>query len=302
MEQVAGTTSADRLRGVFAPVVTPFDDDAVRLDWLAENLEKLSGTALAGFLALGTNGESKSLTEGEQVDIVKTFARHKGSKVLMVGTGCESTRQTIDWTNQAADLGADYASIIVPHYFAARMTDDVLIGFFEAVANAARIPVLMYNIPKCTAGVALSRKTVQTLSKHDRIAGMKDSGGASIFGFLGAVRDGFAVLAGSANYFLPSLLLGAQGGVISLANCFPEPCCELYEAAVCGDHDRARQLHARILAANAAVSGGHGVAGVKAAMDAAGYHGGAPRAPLADMTAQGRKILAARLGELEFLR
>ena len=252
----------DRLRGVFSPVVTPFDGDAVRLDWLEENLQKLSDVALAGFLALGTNGEFKSLTDKEQADIVNVFASQKGSKVLMVGTGCESTRQTIDATNRAADLGADYASIIVPHYFASKMTDDVLTRFFEAVADAVRIPVLMYNIPKCTAGVAISRKAVQKLSKHTNIVGIKDSGGASIFGFLAESSDQFAVLAGSASYFLPSLQLGATGGVISLANCFPEPCCDLYEAAVTGIADSAMELHARIFEANAAVSGKHGVAGV----------------------------------------
>ena len=292
----------DRLRGVFAPVVTPFDGDAVRLDWLEQNLQKLSETALAGCLALGTNGEFKSLTDKEQVDVVKVFARQKGSKVLMVGTGCESTHQTIDATNRAADLGADYASIIVPHYFASKMTDDVLIRFFEAVADAARIPVLMYNIPKCTAGVVISRKIVQKLSKHANIVGIKDSGGASIFGFLAASSDQFAVLAGSANYFLPSLQLGATGGVISLANCFPGPCCDLYEAAVTGNLDSAMELHAGILEANAAVSGKHGVAGVKAAMDAAGYHGGTPRAPLVGLGSEDRNVLEARLRELGFLK
>jgi len=177
----------------------------------------------------------------------------------------------------------------------------VLIGFFEAVADAARIPVLMYNIPKCTSGVAISRKVVGALAGHDNIVGMKDSGGASIFGFLTAACDEFAVLAGSANYFLPSLQLGAAGGVISLANCFPGQCCDLYEAAVGGDADLAMELHASIFEANAAVSGKHGVAGVKAAMDAAGYHGGAPRAPLVALGGEDRNVLDARLRKIGFL-
>ena len=207
--------SVDRLQGVFAPVVTPFDGDAVNLDWLEGNLQRLSETA---------------------------------------------------------------------------------------VAEAARIPVLMYNIPKCTSGVALSRKVVQTLSEHGNIVGMKDSGGASIFGFLASASDSFAVLAGSANYFLPSLQLGAAGGVISLANCFPEPCCELYEAAIADEQEAAKRLHWRILEATAAGSGKHGVAGVKAAMDAAGYHGGAPRAPLTALRNDDRVALEAGLRELGFLK
>ncbi len=294
-------TSMDRLKGVFAPVVTPFEQDAIRLDWLEQNLEKLSAAPLAGFLALGTNGEFMSLSETEQASLVKLFVKYKGSKVLMVGTGRESTRQTIDWTNRAADLGADYASVIVPHYFASKMTDDAIIGFYEAVAGAARIPLLMYNIPKCTAGVALSRKAVQVLAQNEHIVGMKDSGGASIFGFLTAAREGFAILAGSANYFMPSLLCGAAGGVISLANCIPQPCCDLYQATASGDLARAKRLHAILLEANAAVSGKFGVAGVKAAMDLMGYCGGSPRAPLTPLTDRQREDLRDELRTLKLL-
>jgi 4-hydroxy-2-oxoglutarate aldolase len=111
----------------------------------------------------------------------------------------------------------------------------------------------------------------------------------------------FAVLAGSAEYFLPGLLMGACGGIISLANCFPELCCRLYSEAISGNLDVARQLHAQLHQATRAVSGKHGVAGVKAAMDLAGYRGGAPRRPLRPLTDQQREAMRLRLQELKLL-
>jgi len=292
----------NKLDGVFAPVVTPFDDDTIRLDWLKENVSRLAETPLAGYLALGTNGEFKSLTEKERVEVVKTFVELKADKVLMVGTGCESTRETIELTNRVAGLGADFASIIPPHYFASRMDDQAVIRFYREVADHAEIPVLVYNIPRLTANVAISTLAAGVLASHPNIRGMKDSGGVSLFAFLaGLPADGFSLLAGSATYFLPGLLLGATGGVISLANCFPHVCCELYAEARRGNLDTARELHTRILQANRAVSGKYGVAGVKAAMELAGHHGGEPRRPLAPLTDEERRTMRSRLQELGFL-
>jgi 4-hydroxy-2-oxoglutarate aldolase len=299
------------------------------LDWLEEDLARMRETPLAGYLALGTNGEFKSLTESEKLQVVKVFVRLKGDKLLMVGTGCESTRQTIELTQRVADLGADCASVITPHYFASQMDDAALIGFYQHVADRSPIPVLPYNIPRLAAGVAISTQVASTLASHPNIWGMKDSGGVSLFAFLVALAavqrqlpspvsgegqgvrassEGrssptpFAVLAGSAEYFLPGLLLGACGGIISLANCFPELCCRLYSEAISGNLDVARQLHAQIHQATRAVSGKHGVAGVKAAMDLAGYRGGAPRQPLRPLTDQQREAMRSRLLELKLLR
>ena len=292
----------DRLKGVFAPVVTPFQDDHLRLDWLEENLARLAQTPVAGYLALGTNGEFKSLTESEKLEVVKVFVRLKGDKLLMVGTGCESTRQTTELTQRVADLGADCASIITPHYFASQMDDAALIGFYQHVAHRSPIPVLPYNIPRLAAGVAISAQAACTLASHPNIWGMKDSGGVSLFAFLVALSGTqFAVLAGSAEYFLPGVLMGACGGVISLANCFPELCCRLYSETTSGNLDAARQLHAQIHQATRAVSGKHGVAGVKAAMDLAGYRGGDPRRPLRPLTDQQRETMRSKLQELKLL-
>jgi 4-hydroxy-2-oxoglutarate aldolase len=293
----------ENLEGVFAPVVTPFDDDRIRFDWLETNLEMLAESSLAGYLALGTNGESKSLTEDEKLEVVRTFVRLKGDKVLMVGTGCESNKETIELTNRVAGLGADFASVITPHYFASRMNDQTLIGFYQEVADSSDIPVLIYNIPKAASGVKISVNAAETLSSHPNILGMKDSGGASVFSFLAATADAeFSVLAGSATYFLPAVAVGAAGGIVSLANCFPEICCQLHTEVVSGNMERARELHHRIVQANRAVSGAGGVAGVKAAMELAGFRGGDPRRPLLPIGSEQRQTMRSKLEGLGFLQ
>ncbi|NIA08076.1 MAG: dihydrodipicolinate synthase family protein [Actinobacteria bacterium] len=291
----------DRLRGVFAPVATPFENGRIRFDWLEENLQRMGQSRLAGYLALGTNGEFRSLSDHESIEVIKVFVKTKGDKTLMVGTGRESTRETIVFTNKAAELGADFASIITPHYFASRMKDRELIGYFEEVADNSPIPILLYNIPKCAGGVTISAGALKHLSAHGNILGLKDSGGASIFTFLISAEQGFSVLAGSANYFLASLMLGAKGGIISLADAFPDICSALYEAAASGKLAEAHELNRKLILANSEVSGKHGVAGVKTAMDLAGFHGGEPRRPLLPIGAEQKNAMRLKLRELGFL-
>ncbi len=220
----------EKLSGVFAPVVTPFKDDNILFDSLRENLRKLNETDLTGYLALGTNGEFKSLSDAEQIKVLEIFALEKGEKVVMVGTACESTRQTIEKTKKAAEMGFDFASILTPSYFAKKMNDEVLTGYYERIADSSPIPVLLYNAPGYTGGVQISPKAVNHLSHHENIIGMKDSSPSGPNRFLAQIEpeQEFYILAGSANFFYPSLHLGATGGILSLADVLPAQCCKLY--------------------------------------------------------------------------
>ncbi len=271
-----------KLSGVFAPVVTPFRDDELALDDLRSNLRKLNQTPLTGYLALGSNGEFRSLSETEQLGVLAVFAEEKNDKVVMVGTGCESTKQTLEKSRMACEMGFDYVSILTPSYFAKQIDGTVLADYYTQIADKIDIPVLLYNAPGFTGGVEIPPQIVAGLSRHPNIVGMKDSsptGPAKFLACLDPAGD-FHVLAGSANFFYPALHLGARGGVLSLANILPGPCCDLYELFVQGRFDEARELHFRLARLNQAISGVWGVAGVKAAMNAAGFKGGQPRHPL----------------------
>ncbi len=271
-----------KLSGVFAPVVTPFKDDKLQLESLRENLQKLNNTDLTGYFALGSNGEFRSMSDKEQKSVLAIFAQEKGEKVIMVGTSCESTKQTIEKTKKTADMGFDFASILTPSYFAKKMSDDILAGYYMRIADSSTIPILLYNAPGFSNGVQISPKVVKKLSQHENIVGIKDSSPAGPDRFLGQLNRAqeFYILAGSANFFYSSLHLGAIGGIISLANVLPVPCCRLYQLFLEGTYDEALELHFRLQRLNSAVSGTHSVAGVKGAMDVTGFKGGEPRHPL----------------------
>ena len=280
-----------KLSGVFAPVVTPFHSDELALDDLRFNLRKLNETNLAGYLALGSNGEFKSLSDKEQNRILEVFAEEKGNKVVIVGAGCESTRQTIEKSKLAFEMGFDYVSILTPSYFARQIDGATLQCYYERIADSIDIPVLLYNAPGFTGGMEIPLQIVLELSGHPNIVGMKDSspaGPAKLLACLDPTED-FNVLAGSANFFYPSLHLGAPGGVLSLANVLPGPCCDIYRLFTQGKYDDAKELSFRLARLNQAISGAWGVAGVKAAMDITGFKGGQPRHPLQGLSDEARE-------------
>jgi 4-hydroxy-2-oxoglutarate aldolase len=282
------------LSGIFAPITTPFENEEVSYRRLKENVLKYAQTPLRGLFVIGSNGEAKSLTEDEKLKILETVLQVKGKdQVIMAGAGYESTRQTVAFSKKVASIGADFVSLVTPSYFKKSLTDEALIGYYKDVAEAVTVPVLIYNAPGFT-GITVSPKVVETLSRHPNIAGMKDTSPGNIANYLDVGGDNFAVLAGTINFLFIGLSLGAKGGVVSLANAFPSPCCELFDRYTKGDVETARKLHTKLFRLNQSVSGAGGVAAVKQAMDFAGYNGGPPRLPLLPLgDSQKQRIKAA---------
>ncbi|MHC4559555.1 MAG: dihydrodipicolinate synthase family protein [Planctomycetota bacterium] len=286
-----------KLSGVFAPVVTPFRSDELAIDDLRYNLRRLNKTELTGYLALGSNGEFRSLTDKEQIQVLEVFSQEKGEKVVMVGTACESTRQTIEKSKLVSEMDFDYVSILTPSYFVKRMDGATLEDYYKRVADSVDIPVILYNAPGFTGGVEIPLQTVLELSQHPNIVGMKDSsstGPSQLLSCLDPAQD-FHVLAGSANFFYTSVHLGAAGGVLSLANALPGPCCDLYRLFTQGRYDDAKELSFRLARLNQAVSGLWGVAGVKAAMEITGFKGGHPRHPLKALTDEAKERIKRKM-------
>jgi len=285
----------ERLVGVFAPIVTPFEGDRLDLEALRSNLRILAGTDLSGYLALGSNGEFLSLSEQERRQVLQVFAEEKQDKIVMVGTGCESTHQTLERIRQSADMSFPFASVLTPHYFPKQINDAVLEAYYLRLADSSPVPILLYNAPAFTGGVAISPVCLRRLASHQNIAGIKDSSMAGPGSFLSGMTEDmdFAILAGSANFFYPSLHIGAAGGVLSLGNYLSDACCRLYDLFMQGDFSGARQLHHSLVRINRVVSGIHGVAGVKEAMDLMGLRGGEPRHPLQPLDAQQRSRISA---------
>ena len=277
-----------KLSGVFAPVTTPFRDDQPDQEALAFNLRRLRRTGLTGYLALGSNGEAQSLTDKERRLVLEVFAREKGDKVVMVGTGCESTAETIEKSHMAVQMGFDYVSILPPHYFPKLVDAAALIRHYERVAEEVAAPVLLYNAPQFTGGVTIPPKAIVELSRHPNVAGIKDSAAAGPGRYMVELepQQDFSVLAGSINTFYSSLHLGATGGILSVGNVVPDRCAELHDLFKRAMYVEAREVNAGLVRLSQAISGRSGVAGVKAAMDLVGLKGGRPRDPLAPVTGE----------------
>ena len=271
-----------RLCGVFAPITTPFTEDgSLDLAGLRTNMSFYAASGLNGYLALGSNGENKSLLYEEKRAVLETIIQSKHpDQIVMAGSIFESTLETSRFAQECEQIGADFITLLPPSYFKKQMTDDVLFRYFTDVAASIRIPCLVYNAPQFCGGTVLSVDLIRRLAQHADIVGLKDSSAGNIDQYLQAVKSSFHVMAGSANFFLNALFAGATGGVISLANIFPEIVLELYRLAADRQYEAAFTLNDRVLRLNQAVSGQGGVASVKKAMDYAGLRGGCPRLPL----------------------
>lgn len=263
-------------------MVTPFDGEEVDVRAIRSNVERWSRAGVGGIVALGSNGEAPLLEEDESDRVLEAARDALASQfVLIAGTGRESTRATIVACSRAARLGADAVLVRTPSYFKPRMTPDAFVRHYTAVADASPVPVLLYNYPALT-GVNLTPDTVGRLSEHPNIVGMKETGVDTVqfAAFVAAVPSSFAVMAGSALVFYPWLCVGATGGILAVACVLPELCVTLYQHALAGRHAAARALQQELTPLGRLVTSTHGVPGLKAAMDLAGYTGGKPRSPL----------------------
>lgn len=288
---------SENLRGVFAPISTPFFENGdVDYKGLAKNVQFYDKVGLKGYLALGSNGENKSLTNDEKLKVLETIIQNKGKdQIVMAGCIFESTRETIEMAKKMEALGTDYLTLLPPSYFKKQMTDDVLYKYFIDVADAVKTPCLVYNAPQYAGGVGLSINLIKRVSMHTNIHGVKDSSSGDMVSILFAVRDNFSVVSGSVNNFLAAMTMGGCGGVLSLANSFPAVTVELYELFINKDYEKAIALNDRLLQLNKAISGKGGVAAVKYAMDLAGLAGGYPRLPLMPMSVEAKEEMKLRL-------
>ena len=278
--------------GVYAPITTPFDANGeVAYDKLIENMNFYAKSPLKGYLALGSNGENKSLTTEEKTKVLETIIKYKGAnQYVMAGCIFESTKETIEFAKVCDKLGSDYITLLPPSYFKKEMTDAVLLKYFSDVANSVSKPCLVYNAPQFCGGTVLSVNLIKELAKHPNIVGVKDSSNAAnMEGYLFAVRDVFNVVPGSANFFMNGIFMGANGGVISLANIFPDMTCKLYDLVVAKKYEEAFALNEKVIQTNKSVSGTGGVAAVKYAMDLAGLNGGNARLPLLPLAEETKK-------------
>jgi 4-hydroxy-2-oxoglutarate aldolase len=275
------------LRGVLAPIPTPFDRNG-QLDEgrMRELCARLAGSPLIGLVVLGTTGEAVLLDEDESD---RAIAAARGAwpsgRPFIVGTGRESTAATIHATRRAAALGADAVLVRTPGFYKSQMNAEVFVRHYTAVAEASPVPALLYNFTAVT-GVNIPVDAVVRLSAHADIIGIKESGGdvAQIGEFVNRTPADFRVLAGSSATFHAALQAGAEGGILALSCLLPDACHRLFTLSVHEEDADATALQERLLPIAKLVGSMHGIAGLKAAMKLAGFDIGDPRSPLAPVS------------------
>jgi len=288
------------LKGVICPVVTPFNRRGdVDEGFFRENLSRITGIGLAGILVAGSTGEAPYLAESERLRLIEV-AREivKTPEILMVGTGLESTQATLKLSREAVARGADVLLVLTPNYYKPRMDSAALVAHYRAVGAGVTRPVLIYSIPQFT-GLEVEPARIVHLSRLPNVVGLKESSGKLDFvrAVLHKVRPEFRVMVGAASIFYDALCDGAVGAVLGLANYAPSLCVGLYQAFLHRHATEARDLQQRLVSLGQKINLPYGVAGIKAALDLCGYHGGTPRLPLLPASAQAKKQIAAALHE-----
>ena len=285
------------MRSILLPITTPFRTDHVDHPALRANLDRWTSTGIGGFVVLGSTGERVHLDEREYLEVIETTRRAVPSSLtFIVGAGQQSVAGTNSEIRKAAELGAGAVLVITPHYYRAAITQETLIAYYTAVADASPVPVLLYSMPALT-GIKIEPETIARLSQHPNIKGVKDSSN-DVAGFAETVRlcpPDFPVLTGNGTIFLDALRAGATGAILAVGCVVPEMCVEIFDAFNRGDQERASMLQEKLTPLAAAVTTRFGIGGLKAALDLAGFQGGEVRAPLRAPDAAARDEIARLL-------
>ena len=289
------------VKGIFPALVTPFDSDgSVSLNAVRENIRRYNGTAIAGYVVLGSTGEAVMLSRAEADSVLAAAKEAAAStKSLIAGTGAESTAETVARTKRAAELGYAAALVKTPYYYKPVYKAETYIRHFRAVADASPIPVLLYSVPQFT-GITLETPEILALAAHPNIVGIKDSSGniQRVAEIVAGAPPDFQVLTGGAAVVYPALTVGARGAILALAAALPEKCAEVFLLFQSGRHEQAKALQLELAVASKRIVSEQGIAGVKYAMDLRGYYGGLPRLPLLPLTEEKKQSVANVISQI----
>ncbi|RSH90372.1 hypothetical protein EHS25_000977 [Saitozyma podzolica] len=240
--------------GVYCPTVTFFratPGQELDLELNARHFEKLARAGLHGIVVQGSTAEAVSLTPEERKQLISlardTWANIGNPGAIIAGTvGAQSTGEAIRLAQDAADAGADFILSLHPNYFPAAMTPEAIQGFFEDLADASPIPVIIYSYPGVTSGIVMDSDLILRLSAHPNIAGVKhtDHDVGKMCREMASTKKSpdFTILAGASDYLLGFVAVGAQGTITGTSNLAPRVCVKTWELAQNGPSPEATRL------------------------------------------------------------
>lgn len=273
--------------GVYVPTVAFFSaNEDVDTTTVEKHAIFLANAGVSGIVVQGSNGEAVHLDRAER----KVIAQHTRQALtsagfdnlpVIVGVGAQSTRETIAFSKDAAEAGADYVIALPPSYYKAQDTSASRIQYFKDVADASPLPVLIYNFPGAANGVDLNSDEIILLSQHPNIVGTKLTCGntGKLQRIAAAVsRSDWVTFGGSNDFTLQTLIAGGQGVIAGTANVIPRASVKVYKLYKEGKIAEAQKLQEVVARADwVSIQGGFPV--VKAALQAFYGYGGVPRRP-----------------------
>ena len=258
-------------------LITPFGQRGeIDIRAHTSNMRILAERGIEGYLIGGSNGEGPYLESGERARLVKAGRRRKAH--FMVGIAAQSTRLALAQVAEATEAGADSLLVLTPTTLV-RDRDEAILRFYRSVADRSSVPMFLYSVPPVTA-YSLPVDLIWRLSRHENIAGMKDSSGdvVRLQSIIEATPKDFLLYSGSSPALTGAMAVGCHGAITGSGNYAPQLVLETLEAART-EPATARRLQKRLSALSSSVEA-HGVPGVKAAAKAAGLDPGYPREPL----------------------
>lgn len=292
-----------RLRGVLTALVTPFTSDgAVDLPAFEALVRRQIEGGVHGLVPCGTTGETPALDDAEWAAVVGATVKLAGGKIPVVpGTGTNNTKQSIERTKRARDLGADAALVVTPYYN--KPNPDGLTAHFHAIADEGGLPVVVYNVPGRTGLNALP-ELVLRIAEHPRVVAVKEASG-NLGQAMTIIRDrkpGFSVLSGEDDLTCAMTLMGGDGVISVLSNVDPRGFSTMVERALAGDVKGALAEHYRLLEVGRAIFVETNPVPAKAALALLGVGSDRVRPPLAPASEATRARLRAALAQAGLLR
>jgi len=293
-----------KLQGTITALITPFIDQELDEEGLARNIRTQIAEGINGILPLGSTGEAATLSSEEQARVINIAVREaKGKVPVWVGTGSNCTRQTIEKTKKAKDLGADIALIVTPYYN--RPTQEGIFRHFESITANVDIPIVIYNVQVRTA-TNIETPTLLRIAGLPNIIGVKEASGninqiGDVLNTVCRKYPEFSVLSGDDALTLPVMALGGTGVVSVVSNLIPAEVVALVDAALQGNFDEARNLHYQLLSLFKVAFIESNPIPIKTAMDMCGMAAGGCRLPLYKMAPENINILRKHLDQLEML-
>lgn len=267
-------------KGLITPVVTALtEDEKFNPGVYADFIDHLITAGVDGIFPLGTNGEFYAFSQEEKLEIIRAAVRAVNGRVpVYAGTGCVTTKETIEFSKKAADLGVSCLSVITPYFIAA--SQDEIYEHFSAVAEAVDLPILLYNIP-ARAGNSIAPTTVKRLLAHKNIIGIKDSSGNfdNTLKYIENTEPDVQVLAGSDSLILWTLMAGGTGAISGCSNVFPELMVSIYDLWARGDIRAANEAQKKIRAFRNVMQMGNPNSVVKCAVNMRSMKVGPARQP-----------------------